>query len=211
MLQMKPSFVLLFLLALLLQRSLLLIKATAVVVVDNDADNEHSKDTVPNTSSVHVLSSSSSSSRNLDVTFDHDSEEEEIHARVLKSPPSATISSKGMETEISFAFTAMNGEGNTNNNDSNSDNDITEKCANNSTKQYYNSFPSKLLSLILQQGTRDTNMGLDNNDDNGDDDYKYDSLFCWLYNLKLIVPDEHFRSGIFSVVSLGFRIVFTKL
>ena len=33
---------------------------------------------------------------------------------------------------------------------------------------------------------------------------RYQSLICWLYNLKLNIPDEHFRSGFFSVVSFVF-------
>ena len=31
---------------------------------------------------------------------------------------------------------------------------------------------------------------------------RYHSLICWLWNLKIALPDEHFKKGILSVVSV---------
>ena len=62
------------------------------------------------------------------------------------------------------------------------------------------SFHSSLLMYLIQAGISNSNseqMMMEEEKHNG----SYNSMICWLYNLKLNIPDEHFKSGIFSMVS----------
>lgn len=81
-------------------------------------------------------------------------------------------------------------------------NNITANCANATQDAGLDSnhFHSLLMAVLRDK------MNLIRKFDNDVFDYnvndgRYTSLICWLYNLKLNIPDESFRSGIFSVVS----------
>jgi hypothetical protein len=169
-----------------------------------------------NTSSTsNTSNTSNTSSSNNAVDTITSSLEEGVHDRDRDHGNNHNDVTSSMDMDIS-----MNMDMNMNMND-----DIDDKCSNpnvnvnvhkNSNAQY--SFKNQLIMALLKHKLQNPYDGNnDNNIDNGndthdyvtigddndvnDDDGKYQSLLCWLYNLKLNIPDEHFSSGIFSVVS----------
>ena len=114
--------------------------------------------------------------------------------------------------------------------DDNNGNDITHKCSKIKFASYpqtthHHHHPHHHSTSTTETGTVETrNSSLENDalldefillnnnyshrifnqEDNiieeSDDNGKYTSLLCWLYNLKLNIPDESFSSGIISVV-----------
>ncbi len=141
------------------------------------------------TSSTHISSITSTTSSS------HDGENKEFTEVPLPLPVPVPVESND-EYENEYHLFLQN-----------NDDDIAHKCSNtNTTQDHYSNF---LIMSLLRRG----NIMIKNNDkqDGSIDDMsttngiigngRYESLICWLYNLKLNIPDEHFSNGIFSVVS----------